>query len=184
MELRLAKQKLRKEMVVRKRERSAEQLLELSSKIMNRLEETDVFKKASCVALYHAIPGEVQTSEFINRWYKSKRILLPLIVGDDLRLLLYEGAESLTEGQYGIMEPKEDCMELPDEEIDMIIVPGVAFDRDRNRMGRGRGFYDRLLARIEAPKIGICFEFQITDNIPVEPFDKKMDLVITEEHIY
>lgn len=184
MELRLAKQKLRKEIAARKREHSAEQLLELSKKIMCRLEQTEEFQAASCVALYHAIPGEVQTADFIERWYKRKRLLLPLIVGDDLRLLLYEGPDSLIEGQYGIMEPKEDCKELPDEDIDMIIVPGVAFDKERNRMGRGRGFYDRLLSKVNAQKIGICFEFQLSEDIPVEPFDKKMDIVITEDHIY
>ncbi|EJW97620.1 5-formyltetrahydrofolate cyclo-ligase, partial [gut metagenome] len=67
---------------------------------------------------------------------------------------------------------------------DIIIVPGVAFDKNRNRMGRGRGFYDRLLSDVNATKIGICFGFQISEDIPVEPFDKKMDMVITEDHIY
>lgn len=114
----------------------------------------------------------------------KKKLLLPLIVGDDLRLLLYEGPESLKPGPFGILEPKADGIEVPKNEIDLIIVPGVAFDKDKNRMGRGRGFYDRLLSTLNAPKVGICFGFQLIPQVPVEPFDKKMDYVITEDTIY
>jgi len=72
---------------------------------------------------------------------------------------------------------------LPENEIDLIIVPGVAFDRQRNRLGRGKGFYDRLLSTLNVPKIGISYDFQLKDQIPVEPFDRKMDLIITEKEI-
>ena len=68
---------------------------------MDRLEQTELFQAASCIALYHAIPGEVQTAGFIEKWYQKKKLLLPLIVGDDLRLLLYEGPESLKPGPFG-----------------------------------------------------------------------------------
>ena len=150
-------------------------MCELSDKIMNRLEQTELFQAASCIALYHAIAGEVQTAGFIEKWYRKKKLLLPLIVGDDLRLLLYEGPESLKPGPFGILEPKADGIEVPKNEIDLIIVPGVAFDKDKNRMGRGRGFYDRLLSTLNAPKVGICFGFQMIPQVPVEPLDKKMD---------
>ena len=128
-------------------------LLDLSAKIMDRLEETDLFQQASCIALYHAIPGEVQTAGLIEKWYRKKRLLLPLIKG------------------------------VPESEIDLIIVPGVAFDRQHNRLGRGKGFYDRLLSTLDVPKIGICYDFQLKDQIPAEPFDRKMDLIITEKEI-
>ena len=138
-------------------------LLDLSAKIMDRLEETDLFQQASCIALYHAIPGEVQTA--------------------GLQLLLYAGKESLKTGVFGILEPSEDCEAVPESEIDLIIVPGVAFDRQHNRLGRGKGFYDRLLSTLDVPKIGICYDFQLKDQIPAEPFDRKMDLIITEKEI-
>ena len=141
---------------------------------MDRLEQTELFQAASCIALYHAIPGEVQTAGFIEKWYRKKKLLLPLIVGDDLRLLLYEGPESLKPGPFGILEPKADGIEVPKNEIDLIIVPGVAFDKDKNR----------LLSTLNAPKVGICFGFQMIPQVPVEPLDKKMDYVITEDTIY
>ena len=158
-------------------------LLDLSAKITERLEETELFRHASCIALYHAIAGEVQTAALIEKWYREKKLLLPLIKGNDLQLLLYAGKESLKTGVFGILEPSEDCEAVPESEIDLIIVPGVAFDRQRNRLGRGKGFYDRLLSTLDVPKIGICYDFQLKDRIPVEPFDRKMDLVITEKEI-
>ncbi len=180
MDKRQEKQALRQEVAARKRTYTGTELAKRSEKILAAVEETDLFRSARCVALYHALPGEVQTAPFIERWYKEKRLLLPLVVGDDLRLLLYEGEESLRPGPFGILEPKADGVEPPKEEIDMIIVPGVAFDTDRNRLGRGRGYYDRLLATIKAPAIGICFGFQLFPHIPTEPFDRKMDHLITD----
>ena len=158
-------------------------LQDLSVKIMERLEEMILFRQASCLALYHAISGEVQTAGLIEKWYREKKILLPLIKGNDLQLLLYAGKESLKTGAFGISEPTEDCIAVQEREIDLIIVPGVAFDRQRNRLGRGKGFYDRLLSTLDIPKIGVCYDFQLKDRIPVEPFDQKMDLIITEKEI-
>ena len=158
-------------------------MLDLSEEIMKRLEETELFRQASCIALYNAIPGEVQTAGFLEKWLEKKQLLLPLIVGDDLRLLPYNGTDSLKPGIFGIMEPIEQKTTVDESEIDLIIVPGVAFDRQLNRMGRGKGYYDRLLSTLQAPKIGICFDFQLQDTVPTESFDKKMDMIITEKEI-
>ena len=167
MELRKAKQTFREDMASLKRSYTKTTLLDLSAKIMDQLEETDLFQQASCIALYHAIPGEVQTAGLIEKWYRKKRLLLPLIKGNDLQLLLYAGKESLKTGVFGILEPSEDCEAVPESEIDLIIVPGVAFDRQHNRLGRGKGFYDRLLSTLDVPKIGICYDFQLKDQIPI-----------------
>ena len=124
---------------------------------------------------------EVQTHDFVNRWYKEKRLLLPCVDGDDLRLRQYTGPECMQAGeQFGIGEPTGP--EFTDlESIDMIIVPGVAFDREGNRMGRGRGFYDRLLSTTpHAFKVGVAFGFQMVELVPTEPFDIKMNKVIHE----
>ena len=140
-------------MASRKKEYSRITLCELSDKIMDRLEQTELFQAASCIALYHAIAGEVQTAGFIEKWYQKKKLLLPLIVGDDLRLLLYEGPESLKPGPFGILEPKVDGIEVPKNEIDLIIVPGVAFDKDKNRMGRGRDSTTAFFPRSTLPRL-------------------------------
>lgn len=184
MEIYKAKQALRKDMAARKSAFASTDLLDRSELILRRLEELPLFQTAKQVALYHALPGEVQTAAFIERWYGKKRLFLPLVVGDDLRLLRYSGSESLQKGAFGIWEPKPDGEEAEEGAIDLIIVPGVAFDRQCHRLGRGRGFYDRLLSALDAPKVGICFDFQLVASVPVEPFDRPMDHVVTEDGIY
>lgn len=183
MEVYEAKQALRKEVAALKKSYSRSALSDLSLEILSRLEQTTLFQTASCIALYHAIPGEVQTAAFIEKWGGQKKILLPVIEGNDLRMVLYKGNESLRPGVFGILEPQieESTTNLYEKEIELIVVPGVAFDRQLNRMGRGKGYYDRLLSTLTAPKVGICFGFQLMDAIPVEPFDRKMDAVITEK---
>lgn len=129
--------------------------------------------------LYHSLKDEVDTHAFIRKWSREKRILLPVVTGDDLELRLYTGPEDLTVGAYGIEEPTG-ARFTDYAAIGLIVVPGVAFDRDGNRLGRGKGYYDRLLPRIpSAYKIGICFPFQLVDEVPAEPFDIRMDEIIT-----
>lgn len=154
-----------------------------SEKIQKQLEETELFRHASCIALYHAIPGEVQTASLIEKWYLNKQLLLPLIEGNDLLLFPYTGINSVKNGIFGILEPIKTETAISENTTDLIIIPGVAFDRQLNRLGRGRGYYDRLLASVHAPKIGICYDFQLIEQIPTEPFDRKMDMIITEKEI-
>ena len=171
-------------MAAKKSAFTATELLDRSALILCRLEDSPLFQAAEQVAFYHALPGEVQTAAFIERWYQQKRLFLPLVVGDDLRLLRYTGPESLQKGAFGIWEPKPDGEEAEAGKIDLIIVPGVAFDGQCHRLGRGRGFYDRLLSSLHAPKIGICFDFQLVPSVPVELFDHPMDYVVTETRVY
>lgn len=178
------KQLLRREIARRKKLYSSEQLQKWSDQLMILLEQTELFQQAHTVACYHALPGEVQTAAFLDRWYQKKHLVLPVVQGDDLLLLPYIGPASVYTGTFGIIEPIVTPQSVSIEKgIDLIIVPGVAFDRQLNRMGRGRGFYDRLLSTLSVPKIGIGYSFQLFNQIPVEDFDKKMDLVITEHEI-
>lgn len=180
METYEAKRALRKDMASLKRSFSKTILSGLSDKIITRIEECDLFRQAERVALYHALPDEAGTAPLIERWYREKALYLPVVTGDDLRFLRYEGERSVSEGAYHILEPI--CGEEVDmREIDLIIVPGVAFDRQGNRLGRGKGYYDRTLSQVTAPKIGICFHFQFLDEIPAEPFDIRMDRIITDK---
>lgn len=171
-------------MALQKKSYSKTLLSERSRHILGRLEQTELFRSASRIAFYHALPGEVQTAEFIEKWQGKKDFYLPVVEGDDLRLVPYRGDTHLKAGPFGILEPiaeenaATDTINHP--AIDLIIVPGVAFDRKNNRLGRGKGYYDRLLSELQVPKIGLCFDFQLFDEIPSEPFDRKMNQVISE----
>ena len=138
------------------------------------LEKHRLFQQASCVALYYALPGEVETASLLEKWYQQKKLVLPLVKGNDLQFQQYLGKDALQKGAFHIWEPNETCPIVGLQEIELIIVPGVAFDRSRNRLGRGKG------TQLEIPKIGICFDFQLKEHIPTEAFDEKMDVILTE----
>ena len=164
-----------------KRAVTPEEKLRRSETVMRGVEALPEFQRARVVLLYWSMVDEVQTHAFVERWYKEKTLLLPCVDGDDLRLRQYTGPECMVAGeQFGIGEPTgEEYTDL--DAVELIVVPGVAFDRQNNRMGRGRGFYDRLLKSTpNAVKVGVAYDFQILDSIPVEPHDVKMDRVITE----
>lgn len=158
-----------------------EEKLRRSEAIMARVEQLPSFREARVVLLYWSMSDEVQTHSFVERWYREKTLLLPCVAGDDLVLRQYTGAECLVAGeQFGIGEPTgAEWTDL--DAVEMIVVPGVAFDRQGNRMGRGRGFYDRLLSSTpRAMKVGVCYDFQMIEAVPVEPHDVRMDCVVSE----
>lgn len=173
-----------------KRAVTAEEKLRRSETVMRSVEQLPEFQRARVVLLYWSMADEVQTHAFVERWYRAKTLLLPCVDGDDLVLRQYTGPECMVAGeQFGIGEPAgRDRMGATGSEewkdlgaVELIVVPGVAFDKQNNRMGRGRGFYDRLLKSTpNAVKVGVAYDFQMLDTIPVEPHDVKMNRVITE----
>ena len=150
-----------------------------SEEILTRVERLQIFNDARTILLYHALPDEVQTASFIDKWSGYKRVLLPLVKGEDLILKKYEKGK-VVPGYKGIPEPTEDAETIAPEEVDLAIIPGVAFDSNCNRLGRGKGFYDRLVPSLKCKLVGICYDFQIVNEIPCEDFDKRMDLVMTQ----
>ena len=149
-----------------------------SVEILANLEVHPAFKKAKTVLLYHSLGDEVNTHEFIEKWRLYKQIILPVVVDNDLELRPYTGEMDLRIGAFGIGEPTGVIFKDYDA-IDLVVVPGVAFDHTGNRLGRGKGYYDRLLSHIPAFKIGICFPFQLIEDVPSEPLDIRMDAIIT-----
>lgn len=177
----MEKQELRRQIRTAKREVSFSEKCRRSQPIMQQVEELPRFQEAHTVLLYWSMEDEVQTHDFVHKWYRQKTLLLPCVEGDDLKLRQYIGPECMKAGeQFGIGEPTgPEYTQL--EEVEMIVVPGVAFDRHCNRMGRGRGFYDRLLKSTpNAYKVGVGFDFQLVESVPVEPFDVQMDKVVVE----
>ena len=147
---------------------------------MEQVARLPQFRQAHTVLLYWSMDDEVQTHDFVEQYAQCKCLLLPCVDGDLLRLRQFTGIDSMRPGdQFGVAEPIGPEFTAIDR-IDMIVVPGVAFDTHGNRMGRGRGFYDRLLKTTTAYKVGVAFRFQVLESIPVDAHDIAMDCVISE----
>ena len=173
----MEKKELRAHIKALKKQHSKEQLMEQSEKILAKLEQHPDFIKADRVMLYSALPDEVQTQAFLEKWHLKKQIILPTVVGDDIIPVEFGKDTAFAVGDFNILEPQN---EPYTGGFDLIIVPGVAFDPKGNRLGRGRGYYDRFLCQhLNVKRIGICFDFQMVEAIPTEPFDIRMDEVIT-----
>lgn len=136
-------------------------------------------KNAKTIMAYWAMPDEVDLTESILELHKEKTILLPIVTHDHLVIRKFDGLDSLQEGiAYGILEPTGELVE-DYSSIDVVIVPGMAFDMEMNRMGRGKAYYDNFLVQTQAYKLAVCFDFQIVEKVPADKHDVKMDEVCT-----
>ena len=155
-----------------------EQRAVASREIFAKVAALPAFRDAQVVALYAALPDEPQSREFIAEWYGRKRIVLPRVEGEIMHFYDYS-PEQIHSGSFGIDEPQGE-LACPPEDIDFMIVPGVGFSLNGGRIGRGKGFYDRYLSQpgFRATTVGVCFKEQITDDLPADPHDKRVDSVI------
>lgn len=178
MDIKEQKKEIRKQIREIKKTYTLLEKKEFSIPIWEKIEKEDWFKDSETILLYWSMDDEVYTHDFILKWYKEKTILLPCVDGENLKLRIFEGIESMKEGiMFSILEPiGEEYIDY--NNIDLMIIPGVAFDKENNRLGRGKGFYDRLLSHVNSIKVGVCFEFQFLDNMPTEEFDVKMNYVV------
>ena len=175
------KKLLRKQIKEEKKRQPEERLAMLSSALLQHIENHPRFLASKTILCYYSLGDEVQTHAFVEKWYNKKKILLPVVQGDILVLRHYTGKECLCAGAFHIEEPGgEDFTQY--DEIELGIIPGVSFDHHGNRLGRGKGYYDKLLPLLpNSYNIGICYRFQAQETIPSEPFDRPMDEVWTEE---
>ena len=165
---------------------------EASRIIWERLAALPEYAAARTVMGYVDFGSEVRTRPFLSTALEGgKQIVVPYCLADDLGLFLLSSIEELVPGTYGILEPKGDLREASDRrvdagQLDLVIVPGVAFDRTGARLGHGKGYYDRLLARVrpDTALVALAFECQVFAQIPTEPHDVAMDAVITEQAVY
>ena len=196
------KQELRKEIRKRKRQYSQALLGELSLSAISALRNHPKVREAKTILLYDSLPDEVNTHEWMDELVaEGKQVLLPVVVDDENMILrAYTGRHDLAEGSFHIMEPIGKV--FPEErypEIEVAIIPGMSFDDQGHRLGRGKGYYDRFLEKIQSQieelskesnkesykksnkelyKIGVCFGFQKEKSIPSESHDIVMDEVI------
>lgn len=169
---------------IRRRVKARKQLLietertQAAESVFRRLEQLAAFHVSDKILMYHSLPDELSTHAFLDKWHDNKQFFLPRVNGVNLEILPYERT-SLKVGAFHIEEPSG-CEINDVAEIDMIVVPAIAFDRKGNRVGRGKGYYDRLLAESKAMKIGVGYDFQLVDEIDTEVHDIPVDIVITE----
>lgn len=149
--------------------------------VWEQLESLPEFARARSVLLYWSMPSEVNTHAFLERWSGRKKLYLPKVAGEALEIREYS-PETLEEGYRGIMEPSSQAPAV--SEVDLVIVPGMAFDAEGNRLGRGGGFYDRLLPSLSCPKVGVCRAEQLVREVPMQEWDQKVDIVITPSNCY
>lgn len=176
----MLKKELRQEIRDIKRQFTSEQLSELSLDVIRRLLIHPLMISAETVLMYYSLPDEVNTHEAIDTLLNTgKTVILPAVADDkNMGLRYYRGTQDLISGSYNIMEPNG-ALFTTYENIDVAVVPGMSFDSHGNRLGRGKGYYDRFLSKIpNAYKIGICFDFQKKELIPTGPYDIRMDEII------
>lgn len=182
------KDRLRKSIEKKRNTLSTSEVLEKSSRIKKRIFEMDLFRDAQTILFYVSYGNEVYTHDMIKESISlGKTVVVPKSVTKNNALILSRLTDwnNLEVGAYNILEPKQESIEQVDvESIDLIIVPGVVFDESGNRIGHGKGYYDRLLNDSQnIPNIGLAFELQMIDNIESEKHDEKIDVIITEDRI-
>ncbi|PLW94352.1 MAG: 5-formyltetrahydrofolate cyclo-ligase [Marinilabiliales bacterium] len=148
-----------------------------SEGLVSEIAHDQRFLDAKTIMSFSPLADEVQLQGFNNIIFKSKTLLLPRINGEHIEVVAYNG-EWKREETYGILEPTGPVF-TSYRDIDIILVPGLAFDKHMNRLGRGKAYYDRFLPNTQAIKIGVCFAEQYFDFIPAGKSDIRMDNVIT-----
>jgi 5-formyltetrahydrofolate cyclo-ligase len=171
-----AKQRMRELLIQKRRMMSAEERSTQSALILSQLEKMTVFQEAKTVLLYYPKNNEVDVLPLFKRYKRDKVLLLPVTHRRGMTANPYEGNDKMHRGKVGIPEPTTPPYE---GEIDLIIVPAVAFDKQGNRLGRGGGYYDRFLKKqSHATFIGVGYDFQLVDEVPVRKHDQKMHRII------
>jgi 5-formyltetrahydrofolate cyclo-ligase len=171
------KQELRTYIKQRKKNISETQKSIDAQKVFDKIEKLVEFENAKTILLYWSMPDELPTHNFIVKWCKQKEILLPIVKGDTMLIKPFLSENELKKSNYGVWEPSSQT-EFANS-IDMVIAPGIAFDKNRNRLGRGKGYYDRFFIKSDLTKIGIGFDFQLFDKVPTNQYDIKLDKIIT-----
>lgn len=184
--LREAKRELRAEIRTRRAQIDHADRVRKSLAIQKAVVATDEYRHATSVLLYASTLVEVHTFGLIETVLADgKRVVLPRMTPDTTLDLHVVGARAeLRRNRYGILEPREDAPRAAPSEIDLAIVPGVAFDKNCNRLGLGKAYYDRLLPQTaHAVIVGLAFEEQIVKEVPHEARDRQIDAVVTEKRI-
>jgi 5-formyltetrahydrofolate cyclo-ligase len=173
----MLKDELREYISQQKRQFTPRQLAQLSLPVLDRLRP--LLSDAKVILAYYSLPDEVDTHVLIHELVaEGKTVLLPKVLDDTtMELRRYTGPQDLSEGAFHIMEP----MGVPFtdlSQIDVALIPGIAFDSQGHRLGRGKGYYDRFLTAYTGKTLGICFDFQKVAEVPVDAHDVAVDRIV------
>jgi 5-formyltetrahydrofolate cyclo-ligase len=167
-----------------------EELKRRSEDVTTLLCSLSIYQRAKCIMVYYPLKGEVDILRLVWKAFTIKRFCFPVMDMTAKSLKIFEVNNLETDfikGPYGVLQPDtQKAKEVNIRDIELIIAPGLAFDRQKNRLGRGAGFYDRFLKKINPPtlKVGVAFEFQILESLPTHPsFDEKVDIVVSEHFL-
>lgn len=187
---------IREKLLNRRLKLSQKEVENLSKKIIKKLKTEKEYKKAKTILLYHPIKNEVDTIPLFSDSFKEslkkpsknspkKIFALPRICPKTNHIHLHQITDlhTLKTGKFNIKEPTKLHKQIPRKKIDLVIVPGIAFDKKGYRIGFGKGYFDKLLKTLSAHKIALAYDFQIIENVPAESHDKKVEMIVTEKRI-
>jgi 5-formyltetrahydrofolate cyclo-ligase len=179
------KKKLRKEYLQLRKGYEKQDLNNKNEIIKKNLEKLNEFKNAKTILFYISFENEVETHELIkDSLKKNKKVIVPYMEKKEIYLSKLKDFQELEKTTFGILEPKKQFIrEFDIIDVDLIIVPGIAFDKQGHRIGFGEAYYDNLLKKSKAIKIGLAYEFQIIEEIPNETHDVPVDIIVTEKRI-
>jgi len=181
-ELFAEKKLIRQQISVFKKQITENEMQSEADIIFNKIESLPEFKAATTILMYWSTPDELPTHQIVRKWSYNKIIILPSVINEnEMEFKRYFAIGKMKKGNLGIEEP--DSIESYKGKFDLVIVPGVAFDRKGNRLGRGKGYYDKFLSETKILKIGVGLSFQLLEYIPVTRVDIKMDKIVTVSEI-
>jgi 5-formyltetrahydrofolate cyclo-ligase len=180
------KEKLRAETSRKRRYLVSSQKARFDGQIYRNILDLPEWKKAKNIFIYISTEEEVSTKELIKEYLGKKKIIVPKSHTKFNTLTLHEikSFDDTAKGHYSILEPMPHTRIVDPKEIDLAIIPGVAFDKKGHRIGYGKAYYDGLAVNLTCPKFGLAYEVQIVDNVPAQTHDVPVNGIITEEAIY
>ncbi len=179
------KDALRAEFSALERSLTAEERQRSDARLSERFLALPRLAAADRVMLYHSVGREISTRALLEQLQAmGKQVLLPRCLPEHAMEVRLYRPEGMIPGVFGILEPGETCPLIAPEEIDLILVPALCYDRDCRRMGRGGGYYDRFLPRCTAFTVGLCRDVLLCHRLPTDPWDRGVDFVLTETQCF
>ena len=180
------KKEIRKKLLNKRKEIPQEKKVIFDKEISKKIMESDYFKNAEQVLVFSASPNEFDTRYIIERCrFLYKRVFYPVCIDNmgTMEFLKVESVGDLQYGMYNLLEPKPTCKKYIPKENDIVIVPALSVDKNGNRIGYGKGYYDKFLKAFNGVSICPCYEEMITDILPTDENDIKINVVVTQNQL-